>query len=90
MDNVAKVDWWSEELDIYYRKNGYPTSVWKDNEGMPYGIYYYFDKENDLFDVECFWFKTIEERDKAFDEEIKEVVDSPDLKEKNKDDNTNT
>ena len=57
---------------------------------MPYGIYYYFDKENDLFDVECFWFKTIEERDKAFDEEIKEVVDSPDLKEKNKDDNTNT
>ena len=34
--------------------------------------------------------KAIEERDKAFDEEIKEVVDSPDLKEKNKDDNTNT
>ena len=69
MDNVVKVDWWSEELDIYYRKNGYPKSVWKDNEGLPYGIYYYFDRKNDPFNVvECRWYKTEQERDRMFEE----------------------
>ena len=72
MDNIIKVDWWSEELDIYYRKNGYPKSVWKDNEGLPYGIYYYFDRQNDPFDVECRWYKTEQERDKAFNKFVVE------------------
>ena len=34
-----KVHWETEELDSYYRKNHYPEKVWKDNEGMPFGIY---------------------------------------------------
>ena len=68
MSNIIKVDWWSEELDTYYRKNGYPKSVWKDNDGLPYGIYYYFNRKNDPFDVECRWYKTEQERDKVFEE----------------------
>ena len=73
MNNIIKVDWWTEELDTYYRKNGYPKSVWKDNEGLPYGIYYYFDRKNDPFDVECRWYKTEQERDKVFEEVIDEI-----------------
>ena len=49
MSNKEKVDWWGEQLDTYYKKMGHPKKVWKDNEGLPYGIYYYFDKENDPF-----------------------------------------
>tara|TARA_B100001057_G_scaffold52002_1_gene46175 strand:+ start:1108 stop:1353 length:246 start_codon:yes stop_codon:yes gene_type:complete len=66
MSNIVKVDWWNEELDIYYRKMGYPKCVWKDNEGLPYGIYYYFDIESDPLNCECYWYKTVEERDKIF------------------------
>ena len=36
---AIKVHWETEELDSYYRKNGYPKKVWKDNEGMSLGIY---------------------------------------------------
>jgi len=71
MSNMIKVNWQDEELDIYYRKNGYPKSVWKDNEGMPYGIYGYASQEDmdngyDVVDVE--WFATEQERDQAFKE----------------------
>jgi len=66
MINMLKANWQDEELDIYYRKNGYPKSVWKDNEGMPFGIYYYSDDFADIQDVE--WFKTEQERDQAFKE----------------------
>jgi len=63
--HISKVNWQDEELDIYYRKNGYPKSIWQDNEGKPFGIYYYFDKERDPLDVECRWFATEQERDQA-------------------------
>ena len=43
-------------------------SNWEDNEGLPYGIYYYFDREADPLDIECEWFKTEQERDKVFEE----------------------
>jgi hypothetical protein len=36
MINMLKANWQDEELDIYYRKNGYPKSVWKKYKGMPY------------------------------------------------------
>ena len=68
MDNVVKVDWWGEQLDTYYKRMEYPKKVWKDNEGLPYGIYYYFDREADPLDIECEWFKTEQERDKVFEE----------------------
>ena len=67
-NNIIKVDWWGEELDTYHKKMGSPKKIWKDNEGLPYGIYYYFDKEEDLFPIECRWFKTEQERDKVFEE----------------------
>jgi len=70
MEDVLKVNWWDEELHLYYRKMGYPKSVWENNEGLPYGIYYYFDKENDPYDYECRWFKTEQERDKEFEESV--------------------
>ena len=66
MSNKVKVNWWDEELDTYHKKMGSPKKIWKDNEGLPYGIYY-FDNEEQNY-CECFWFKTIEERDKAFEE----------------------
>jgi hypothetical protein len=75
-NNIVKVDWWGEELDTYHKKMGSPKKIWKDNEGLPYGIYYYFDKEEDPFDRECFWFKTIEERDKAFDDMCQDEYES--------------
>ena len=59
MSKVIKVNWQDEELDIYYKKNGYPKSVWKDNEGLPFGIQSEYENE---------WFKTEQERDKIFKE----------------------
>jgi hypothetical protein len=66
MSNIIKVNWWNEELDIYYRKMGYPKTIWKNNEGLPYGIYTYANREKDPFDCECEWFSTKEERDKKY------------------------
>ena len=65
---IRKVNWQDEELDIYYRKNGYPKSVWQDNEGKPFGIYGYDSQEDmdngyDVVDVQ--WFSTEQERDDA-------------------------
>jgi|TARA_R100001530_G_scaffold135867_1_gene114293 uncharacterized protein YodC (DUF2158 family) len=68
--SIVKVSWCEEELDSWYRKMGYKLSVYKDNEGMPYGIYYYEDKE-DLGHIECQWFSTELKRDKEFDKIIK-------------------
>ena len=69
--NIFKVNWWDEELDIYYRNMGHPKSVWKNNEGLPYGIYYYFDREADPLNIECRWYATEQERDKVFAEDLK-------------------
>ena len=65
---IRKVNWQDEELDIYYKKNGYPKSVWQDNEGKPFGIYGYDSQEDadngyDVVDVQ--WFATEQERDDA-------------------------
>ena len=59
MSKVIKVNWQDEELDIYYKKNGYPKSVWKDNEGLPFGVQSEYENE---------WFKTEQERDQIFKE----------------------
>ena len=70
-----KVHWETEELDSYYRKNHYPEKVWKDNEGMPFGIYLIHIGKDDFESIEdAQWFSTDEERDKEFDILIKEVV----------------
>ncbi len=79
MNNMLKVNWQNEELDIIYRKQGHPEKVWKDNEGMPYGIYYYSDDFTDInnwkttiaetwnMDIEDVeWFATEQERDRTF------------------------
>ena len=67
----VKVHWETEELDRYYRKNHYPEKVWKDNEGMPFGIY--LIDEDDFGSIDYVeWFRTEEERDKEFNELIKE------------------
>ena len=67
----VKVHWETEELDRYYRKNHYPEKVWKDNEGMPFGIY--LIDEDDFSSIDYVeWFRTEEERDKEFNELIKE------------------
>ena len=66
-----KVHWETEELDRYYRKNHYPEKVWKDNEGMPFGIY--LINEDDLGSIDYVeWFRTEEERNKEFNKLIKE------------------
>ena len=71
----VKVHWETEELDRYYRKNHYPEKVWKDNEGMPFGIYLIEIGEDDFETIDYVeWFCTEEERDKEFDKLIKEVV----------------
>ena len=67
MSNALKVNWQDEELDVYYRKNGHPKSVWQDNEGKPFGIYYYESMKDDPWHIDCRWFKTIEERDEEFE-----------------------
>ena len=67
----VKVHWETEELDRYYRKNHYPEKVWKDNEGMQFGIY--LIDEDDFGSIDYVeWFRTEEERDKEFNELIKE------------------
>lgn len=60
-DKVIKVHWQNEELDIYYKKMGYPKSIWKDNEGKPFGIYFYIDEDC----IDCSWYATETERDNA-------------------------
>ena len=66
-----KVHWETEELDRYYRKNHYPEKVWKDNEGMPFGIY--LINKDDLGSIDYVeWCRTEEERDKEFNKLIKE------------------
>ena len=68
-----KVHWETEELDRYYRKNHYPEKVWKNNEGMPFGIY--LINEDDLGSIDYVeWFRTEEERDKEFNKLTKEVA----------------
>ena len=69
MNKFVKVSWCGEELDSWYKKMGYKSSVYKDNEGMPYGIYSYEDEE-ELGHIECEWFATELKRDKAFDKLI--------------------
>ena len=72
-DKFIKVHWETEELDRYYRKNHYPEKVWKDNEGMPFGIY--LINEDDFGSIDYVeWFRTEEERDKEFNKLIKEVA----------------
>ena len=67
----VKVHWETEELDRKYKDNGYPEKVWKDNEGMPFGIY--LIDEDDFGSIDYVeWFRTEEERDKEFNELIKE------------------
>ena len=69
----VKVHWETEELDRYYRKNHYPEKFWKDNDGMPFGIY--LIDEDDFGSIDYVeWFRTEEERDKEFNELIKEEV----------------
>ena len=69
----VKVHWETEELDRYYRKNHYPEKVWKDTEGMPFGIYVIEIGEDDFESIlDAEWFRTEEERDKEFNELIKE------------------
>ena len=70
-DKFIKVHWETEELDRKYKDNGYPEKVWKDNEGMPFGIY--LIDEDDFGSIDYVeWFRTEEERDKEFNELIKE------------------
>lgn len=70
MVKAVKVNWFDEELDKYYRKMGEPEEVWKDNEGMPFGIYYYenWDSNCDEQLIEVEWFKTEEERDASLNQ----------------------
>tara|TARA_R100000664_G_scaffold4145_1_gene8608 strand:+ start:819 stop:1043 length:225 start_codon:yes stop_codon:yes gene_type:complete len=65
---IEKVNWWEQELDTYYKKMGQSKKVWKDNEGLPYGIYTYDNEEHDH--TECFWFRTEQERDEVFNKWI--------------------
>lgn len=74
-NKFIKVHWETEELDRHYRKNHYPEKVWKDNEGMPFGIYYIEIGEDDFESIEdAQWFSTEEERDEEFNKLIKEVA----------------
>ena len=64
---MIKVHWETEELDRKYKDNGYPEKVWKDNEGMPFGIYTIEIGEDDFESIlAAEWFCTEEERDFAF------------------------
>ena len=66
-NKFIKVHWETEELDRHYRKNGHPKKVWKDNEGMPFGIYTIEIGEDDFESIaDAEWFSTEEERDKEF------------------------
>ena len=71
----VKVHWETEELDRKYKDNGYPEKVWKDNEGMPFGIYLIEIGEDDFESIEyAQWFSTEKERDREFNKLIKEVA----------------
>ena len=68
-----KVHWETEELDRKYKDNGYSEKVWKDNEGMPFGIYLIEIGEDDFESiVDAEWFSTEEKRDKEFNKWNKE------------------
>ena len=64
---AIEVNWWEEECDVFYRNLGYPKKVWKDNEGRPFGIYGYDDRELEDH-IDTTWYKTEEERDKKYKE----------------------
>ena len=56
---MIKVHWETEELDRKYKDNGYPEKVWKDNEGMPFGIYTIEIGEDDIESIlDAEWFCT--------------------------------
>ena len=77
-----KVHWETEELDIHYRKNLHPEKVWKDNEGMPFGIYTIEIGEDDFESIiDAEWFCTKEERDFVF-KKYQEWIKEDELKEK--------
>ena len=58
MDTVdKKVNWYEEELDRFYGH---------DNNGYIFGIYHY-DGEDIYWEVDAQWYKSEEERDKAYD-----------------------
>ena len=68
-----KVHWETEELDRKYKDNGYSEKVWKDNEGMPFGIYLIDIGEDDFESIEdAQWFRSEKERDRKFNKLIKE------------------
>ncbi len=63
----VKINWQEEGLDTYYKRMGYPEKVWKDNEGMPFGIALFNADDTYLeeeLDIE--WFSTEEKRDQMF------------------------
>ena len=58
MDTVdKKVNWHEEELDRFYGH---------DNNGYIFGIYHY-DGEDIYWEIDAQWYKSEEERDKAYD-----------------------
>jgi len=58
MDTVdKKVNWYEEELDRFYGH---------DNNGYIFGIYHY-DGEDIYWEIDAQWYKSEEERDKAYD-----------------------
>ena len=64
---MIKVHWETEELDRHYKKNGHPKKVWKDNEGIPFGIYTIETGEDDFESIlDTDWFCTEEETDFVF------------------------
>ena len=69
---AIEVNWWEEECDVFYRNLGYPKKVWKDNEGRPFGIYGYDDRELEDH-IDTTWYKTEEERDKKYKEVEREL-----------------
>ena len=63
----VKINWQEEGLDTYYKRMGYPKKVWKDNEGMPFGIALFSADDIYLEEMEEMeWFSTEEERDQMF------------------------
>ncbi len=63
----VKINWQEEGLDTYYKRMSYPKKVWKDNEGMPFGIATFNADDIYLEEMEEMeWFSTEEERDQMF------------------------
>ena len=57
MDTVdKKVNWYEEELDRFYGH---------DNNGYIFGIYHY-EGEDIYWEIDAQWYKSEEERDKAY------------------------